>query len=142
MAKKNQFEKSMLDLNTAIDDPFAEEKNIEPKKEKAPVKEIVSEEVEEPAKPRKKASKKKDAPLSFEELVDYMNSLPPSTFKSKMSTVKVPAEFVEIIKAISNETDKISFHIATALIQMGLSRMKEDIAEMIDRKSKNKIDLL
>ena len=172
-AKKNDNNFKNLDLQTIVDDPFADEVKKEPVRKapkKASVKKTDTEKVvnkdsvadrsstkknesqensaeQEKAtltsnKKKAKTNSKKADDMSFEELTDYVNLLPPELFRSKLSTVQIPQEFVELIKQISYETGKPAFQIATSIIQMGLSRMKGDIKDMIDRKSKRKIDLI
>jgi len=150
--KKNDNNFKNLDLQTIVDDPFAEESKKEAAKNTAkqtPKKVAVEEKVvqEKPvasnnSRKKAKAPEKKKDELSFDELTNYVNMLPTELFRGKLSTVQIPQEFVELIKQISYETGKPAFQIATAIIQMGLSKMKGDIKDMIDRKSKRKIDLI
>ncbi|UZR99007.1 hypothetical protein [Chondrinema litorale] len=152
MKKENNFKN--LNLETIVDDPFAQDepapvaKKPVRKTDKTIPKAKVMTEVKETAKTEnttkksKSSSSKKADELTFNELTDYVNMLPAELFREKLSTVQIPQEFVELIKQVSYETGKPAFQVATALVQMSLSRMKGDITEMLDRKSKKKINLI
>ena len=150
MKKENNFKN--LNLETIVDDPFAQDEPVEKKPVKKSTKTTpkakVMTEINETAttktstKKAKSNNAKKADELTFNELTDYVNMLPAELFREKLSTVQIPQEFVELIKQVSYETGKPAFQVATALVQMSLSRMKGDIAEMLDRKSKKKINLI